>query len=203
MLKTAKSAAMADSTTYTRTRRAAGCTCRERRIPAASRYTTWTRWKRSARFPRPIARGAAVDPKTHHGFASSKPVVMLDTKTLATIKTIDVKGGPDGYLFDPFNERVWILSHSQPNATMIDAKDGSVAAHRRLGRRAGAGRYGRQGPHLRRSRRQGPDRRRGRQGTQGERALRSGRQGRRPRRAGIRREESHSLRRLPQSARTW
>src|SRR6266567_1862778 len=33
------------------------------------------------------ARGAAVDPKSHHGFCSSSPVVMWDTKTLETIKT--------------------------------------------------------------------------------------------------------------------
>jgi DNA-binding beta-propeller fold protein YncE len=70
--------------------------------------------------------GATVSPKSHHGFASSNPVVMFDTKTLATIKTIDVKGSPDGYLYDPFNDRVYILSHSQPNATVIDAKDGTV-----------------------------------------------------------------------------
>jgi DNA-binding beta-propeller fold protein YncE len=70
--------------------------------------------------------GATASPKSHHGFASSNPVVMFDTKTLATIKTIDVKGSPDGYLYDPFNDRVYILSHSQPNATVIDAKDGTV-----------------------------------------------------------------------------
>jgi DNA-binding beta-propeller fold protein YncE len=79
------------------------------------------------------ARGAAVDPKSHHGFASSKPVVMWDTKTLATIKTIDVQGGPDGILFDPFNERVYIFSHGAPNATVIDAKDGSVVGTIDLG----------------------------------------------------------------------
>src|ERR1039457_5875743 len=73
------------------------------------------------------ARGVAVDPKSHHGFGSSKPVVMWDTKTLATIKTIDVEGGPDGILFDPFNDRVWVFSHRAPNATVINAKDGSVA----------------------------------------------------------------------------
>jgi DNA-binding beta-propeller fold protein YncE len=79
------------------------------------------------------ARGAAVDPKTNHGFGSSKPVVMWDTKTLATIKTIDVQGNPDGILFDPFNERVWVFSHSQPNATVIDAKDGSIVGTLDLG----------------------------------------------------------------------
>jgi DNA-binding beta-propeller fold protein YncE len=72
------------------------------------------------------ARGAAVDPKSGHGFASSKPVVMWDTKTLATIKTIDVQGSPDGILFDPFNQRVYVWSHSAPNATVINAVDGSV-----------------------------------------------------------------------------
>jgi DNA-binding beta-propeller fold protein YncE len=72
------------------------------------------------------AHGVAVDAKSQHGFGSSKPVVMFDAKTLATIKTIDVEGGPDGILGDPFNGRVYVLSHSAPNATVIDAKDGSV-----------------------------------------------------------------------------
>jgi DNA-binding beta-propeller fold protein YncE len=72
------------------------------------------------------AHGVAVDPKSHRGFSTSKPVVMWDTGTLKPIKTIDVQGNPDGLLFDSFNERVYILSHSAPNATVIDAKDGSV-----------------------------------------------------------------------------
>jgi DNA-binding beta-propeller fold protein YncE len=76
--------------------------------------------------PKANARGVAVDPKSHHGFGSSKPVVMWDTNTLATIKTIDVNGAPDGILFDPFNERVYVFSHRAPNATVINAKDGSV-----------------------------------------------------------------------------
>ncbi len=76
--------------------------------------------------PNVNARGAAVDPKSNHGFATSKPVTMWDTKTLAPVKTIDVEGAPDGILFDPFNERVYIFSHRAPNATVIDAKDGTV-----------------------------------------------------------------------------
>jgi DNA-binding beta-propeller fold protein YncE len=79
------------------------------------------------------ARGAAVDPKSGHGFCSSKPVVMWDTKTLAPIKTIDVQGNPDGILFDPFNDRVWVFSHAAPNATVIDAADGSVVGTVDLG----------------------------------------------------------------------
>jgi DNA-binding beta-propeller fold protein YncE len=77
--------------------------------------------------------GAAVDPKSSHGFASSKPVAMWDTKTLAPIKTIDVQGGPDGILFDPFNQRVWILSHGAPNATVIDTNDGAIVGTVDLG----------------------------------------------------------------------
>jgi DNA-binding beta-propeller fold protein YncE len=83
--------------------------------------------------PNAIARGAAVDPKSDHGFASSKPVVMWDTKTLAVIKTIDVQGGPDGIMFDPFNERVYIFSHQPPYATVIDAKEGAVVGTIDLG----------------------------------------------------------------------
>src|SRR5262245_17530713 len=83
--------------------------------------------------PNAIARGAAVDPKSGHGFASSKPVVMWDTKTLGVIKTIDVQGGPDGIMHDPFNERVYIFSHQPPYATVIDAKEGVVVGTIDLG----------------------------------------------------------------------
>jgi DNA-binding beta-propeller fold protein YncE len=83
--------------------------------------------------PNANARGVAVDAKSHHGFGSSKPVVMWDTNTLATIKTIDVDGAPDGILFDPFNERVYVFSHRAPNATVIDANDGSVVGTIDLG----------------------------------------------------------------------
>jgi DNA-binding beta-propeller fold protein YncE len=83
--------------------------------------------------PNASARGVAVDPKSGHGFCSSKPVVMWDTKTLKTIKTIDVQGSPDGILFDPFNERVYVFSHRPPNATVIDATNGSVVGTLDLG----------------------------------------------------------------------
>jgi hypothetical protein len=79
------------------------------------------------------AHGAVVDPKTHHGFATSKPVVMWDSQTLTPIKSIDVQGGPDGILFDPFNQHVYILSHSAPNMTVIDTVDGTVVGTIDLG----------------------------------------------------------------------
>jgi hypothetical protein len=48
------------------------------------------------------AGGAVVDPKTHHGFSTTKPLTMRDADTLQVIKTIDVDGRPDGILFDPY-----------------------------------------------------------------------------------------------------
>jgi hypothetical protein len=77
--------------------------------------------------------GAAVDPISHHGFSTTKPITMWDSNTLEVLKTIDVDGRPDGILFDPFNERIWILSHISPHATVIDAKQGTVVGTLELG----------------------------------------------------------------------
>jgi hypothetical protein len=79
------------------------------------------------------AGGAAVDPKTHHGFSTTKPITMWDARTLKVIKTIDVDGRPDGMLFDPYNGRIWVLSHQPPHATVISAKDGTVVGTLDLG----------------------------------------------------------------------
>src|SRR5882724_11122313 len=67
--------------------------------------------KQVGAIPNARARGAAVDPKSHHGFCSSSPVVMWDSKTLETIKTIDVQGRPDGILLEPVTERIYVFSH--------------------------------------------------------------------------------------------
>jgi DNA-binding beta-propeller fold protein YncE len=83
--------------------------------------------------PNTNARGAAVSPKSNHGFASSKPVAMWDAKTLQPIKTIDVDGAPDGIMYDPFEDHVWVFSHRAPNATVINAKDGTVVGTVDLG----------------------------------------------------------------------
>jgi hypothetical protein len=79
------------------------------------------------------AGGAVVDEKSHHGFSTSKPVTMWDAQTLKTIKTIDVDGAPDGIMLDTFNDRVWILSHQPPYATIIDAAQGTVVGTLDLG----------------------------------------------------------------------
>ncbi len=77
--------------------------------------------------------GVAVDPKTHNGFSSSSPVTMFDTTTLQVTKKITVQGSPDGILFEPATEKVYVLSHRAPNVTVIDAKDGSIAGTIDLG----------------------------------------------------------------------
>ena len=77
--------------------------------------------------------GAVVDPKSHHGFSTTRPITMWDSSTLQVIKTIDVDGRPDGIMFDPYNEHVWVLSHMPPYATVIDAKDGTVVGTVDLG----------------------------------------------------------------------
>ncbi len=83
--------------------------------------------------PNANARGAAVSTKSGHGFGSSKPVSMWDSKTIMPIKTIDVQGGPDGIMYDAFNDRVYVFSHIAPNATVINAADGSVVGTIDLG----------------------------------------------------------------------
>jgi DNA-binding beta-propeller fold protein YncE len=78
--------------------------------------------------------GVAIDPKTGHGFSSSKPVSMFDAKTLHLIKTIDVGAAqPDGILFDALNSRVYVFSHPTRDAVVIDSKDGTVIGTIELG----------------------------------------------------------------------
>jgi DNA-binding beta-propeller fold protein YncE len=86
--------------------------------------------------PNSQGQGVAVDPKSGHGFSSSRPqVTMFDTKTLKIIKGVPIDSGvgPDGILFDGFNDRVYIFSHPTKDATVIDSKDGTVLGRIDLG----------------------------------------------------------------------
>jgi DNA-binding beta-propeller fold protein YncE len=86
--------------------------------------------------PNSQGNGAVVDPKTGHGFLSSRPgVVMFDAKTLQIIKTIPLDSGfvPDGIFFDEFTNRVYIGSHPTKDAIVIDPKDGTVTGKIDLG----------------------------------------------------------------------
>ena len=99
---------------------------RGRAPPGTSESSTWTRWPRLENIPGTSAHGAAVDTATGHGFATSNPVVMFDAKTFAILKKIGVQGRPDGYLNDPYNHHFYVLSHAEPNVTVLDDKDGSI-----------------------------------------------------------------------------
>jgi hypothetical protein len=83
--------------------------------------------------PNVSAGGATVDPKSHHGFSTTKPISMWDARTLKVIKTIEVDGRPDGIVTDSYNARVWVLSHQPPHATIIEAKSGTVVKTLDLG----------------------------------------------------------------------
>ena len=73
------------------------------------------------------AHGAVIDPKTHHGFATTAgEITMFDSQTLKMIKKIKVDGNPDGAFFDAFNQRAYILSHPSPHITALNTKDGSI-----------------------------------------------------------------------------
>jgi DNA-binding beta-propeller fold protein YncE len=86
--------------------------------------------------PNSQGNGAAVDPKSGHGFTSSRPAItMFDTKSLQLIKSIPIDSGfgPDGILFDSFNDRVYVFSHPTKDAMVIDSKDGTVLGRIDLG----------------------------------------------------------------------
>jgi DNA-binding beta-propeller fold protein YncE len=79
--------------------------------------------------------GVAVDTVSGHAFSSSNPILMWDAKTLQVIKKITPPAGarPDGILFEPLTERIYVLSHSSPNITVIDGTDGSIVGTVDLG----------------------------------------------------------------------
>jgi len=84
--------------------------------------------------PNVAAGGSAVDPKSHHGFSTTREkLTMWDSDTLKVIKTFDIGGRPDGIMFDPYSERVWVLSHTPPDATIVDGKEGAVIGTLALG----------------------------------------------------------------------
>jgi len=72
------------------------------------------------------ANGVAIDTGSNHGFASSNPVLMFDTKTLKPIRSIAVQAPPDGMFFDAPNRHIYVLSHGTPNVTVLDSRDGSL-----------------------------------------------------------------------------
>lgn len=79
------------------------------------------------------AHGMVVDPVTGHGFASSKPITMFDAASFTATKTIAVDGNPDGLTFNSDDKKLYVLSHSAPNITVIGLADGAVTGTVDLG----------------------------------------------------------------------
>jgi len=109
----------------------------------------------SGEIPGVNAHGAVVSEKDSPRIRHQQAGHDVRQQDARVIKTIAVEGNPDGFFYDPFNDRVWILSHAAPNATLINASDGSIAGHDRPGRHARAGGQRRQGTRLCGHRRQG------------------------------------------------
>src|SRR5205085_9809246 len=74
--------------------------------------------------------GVALAPKLGHGFitsGNSKTVKMFDIKTLKSLADIPVqRDGPDGLVYEPTTDRVFVFEHKGNGMTVIDAKDGKV-----------------------------------------------------------------------------
>jgi hypothetical protein len=83
--------------------------------------------------------GAAICPKTGHGVTSDHPQpALFDVATMKLIKNIEVPQGPpafsaDGIYCDTFNDRIYIFSHPDKSALVVDPKDGAVLGHIDLG----------------------------------------------------------------------
>jgi len=80
--------------------------------------------------------GAAVCPKSGHGFTSDHPQPsMFDVKTMKLIKTIEVpeRFSADGIYCDTSSDRVYIGSHLTKSLMVVDAKDGRVLGNVDLG----------------------------------------------------------------------
>ena len=80
--------------------------------------------------------GIAIARDLGRGFISAgrdNQVVIFDLKTLATIGTAKTGANPDGILYEPATQRVFAFNGRSKNATVINAKDGSIAGTIELG----------------------------------------------------------------------
>jgi DNA-binding beta-propeller fold protein YncE len=77
--------------------------------------------------PNSQGNGVAIDAKSGHGFASSRPqLTMFDARTMQLMKSIPIDSGfgPDGIYFDDYNDRVYVFSHPTKSAMVLDSHDG-------------------------------------------------------------------------------
>ena len=76
------------------------------------------------------AHGVALAPKTGHGFITSgntNSVKMFDLKTLQSLADIPVAyDGPDGAVYEPTTNRIFVFAHKGAGMSVIDARDGKL-----------------------------------------------------------------------------
>jgi DNA-binding beta-propeller fold protein YncE len=80
--------------------------------------------------------GIAIANDLGRGFISAgrdNQIVIFDLKTLATLGTAKTGTNPDGILYEPSTQRVFAFNGRSKNATVINAKDGSVVGTIELG----------------------------------------------------------------------
>ena len=98
--------------------------------------------------PNTNARGAAVDPKSGHGFASSNPVAMWDTKTLALIKTSRWRAGPTAFCSTRSTSASGSSATARPTPPSSTPRMAPIVGHAGPRRRAGTGRHRWQRPYV-------------------------------------------------------
>ena len=80
--------------------------------------------------------GIAVAPKLGRGFVTSggtSTVKMFNLKTLESLADIPAGNGPDGLLYEPVTQRVFVFNHKGASLTVIDAVAGQAIANFDLG----------------------------------------------------------------------
>jgi DNA-binding beta-propeller fold protein YncE len=80
--------------------------------------------------------GIAIANDLGRGFISAgrdNQVVIFDLKSLATLGTAKAGTNPDGILYEPFTHQVFAFNGRSKNATVINARDGSVVGTIELG----------------------------------------------------------------------
>lgn len=84
----------------------------------------------------PVAHGTAVVSDLHRGFVTAggnATVVVFDTQTLKTIKTISVDKDPDFIFYDPQTNRVFVCHGDAAELTAIDPQTEAIVGKIALG----------------------------------------------------------------------
>ena len=79
----------------------------------------------------PGVHGLAPAPDLGRGFVScgrEDKCAIVDLKTLQTISKVETEKNPDGMLYDPARQEIYMFNHTGGSATVIDTKAGKVIA---------------------------------------------------------------------------